>query len=134
MANKVVQLQNKDGDNLYPLSGGTASDSITTDMLQDGSVTSDKIDFATFNVQVFTGSFSSSSPVTLTGVSGRRALIVAGRASANVNNIIFVDNTGTAITLAGTGGISVNLSGDNLVISTTAAVSTAYLAICESAS
>ena len=48
MVNKVVQLQNKDGDNLYPLSGGTASDSITTDMLQDGSVTSDKIDFTEF--------------------------------------------------------------------------------------
>ena len=47
MANKITQLVNKDGDNLYPLSGGLLSDSVTTDMLQDESVTSDKIDWST---------------------------------------------------------------------------------------
>ena len=49
MANKITQLVNKDGDNLYPLSGGLLSDSVTTDMLQDESVTSDKIDWATMD-------------------------------------------------------------------------------------
>lgn len=49
MANKITQLVNKDGDNLYPLSGGLLSDSVTTDMLQDESVTPDKIDWTTIN-------------------------------------------------------------------------------------
>lgn len=43
MANKITQLVNKDGDNLYPLSGGLLSDSVTTDMLQDESVESSKL-------------------------------------------------------------------------------------------
>lgn len=47
MANKITQLVNKDGDNLYPLAGGILSDSVATDMIQDGAVTSDKIDSAT---------------------------------------------------------------------------------------
>lgn len=47
MANKITQLVNESGDNLYPLAGGMASDSITTAMLKDNSVTSDKIDWAT---------------------------------------------------------------------------------------
>lgn len=47
MANKITQLVNKDGDNLYPLAGGILSDSVTTDMVQDGAVTSDKIDSTT---------------------------------------------------------------------------------------
>lgn len=47
MANKVVQLINEDNDNVYPLAGGMAANSVTTAMLQDDSVTSDKIDWAT---------------------------------------------------------------------------------------
>lgn len=47
MANKITQLVNEAGDNLYPLAGGMASDSITTAMLKDGAVTSDKIDWTT---------------------------------------------------------------------------------------
>ena len=50
MANKITQLVNKNGDNLYPLAGGIMSDSVTTDMIQDGAVTSDKIDSATIIV------------------------------------------------------------------------------------
>ena len=55
MANKVVQLINEDNDNLYPLSGGVLSDSITTDMLKDDSVTSDKIDSTTLYEYTGTG-------------------------------------------------------------------------------
>ena len=47
MANKITQLVNESGDNLYPLAGGMAADSIGTEMLKDGSVTSDKIDSTT---------------------------------------------------------------------------------------
>ena len=47
MANKITQLVNESGDNLYPLAGGMAADSISTEMLKDGAVTSDKIDWTT---------------------------------------------------------------------------------------
>lgn len=47
MANKITQLVNESGDNLYPLAGGMAADSINTQMLKDGSVTSGKIDWTT---------------------------------------------------------------------------------------
>jgi hypothetical protein len=52
MANIVTQLQNKDGDNLYPLAGGMAADSVTTQMIQDGAVTSDKVDWTTLPTDV----------------------------------------------------------------------------------
>lgn len=48
MSNKIVQLKDKTfTDNIYPIAGGMAADSITTQMLKDNSVTSDKIDSAT---------------------------------------------------------------------------------------
>lgn len=43
MADKIVQLQDKQGNNVFPITGGMAADSVTTDMIQDGAVTSDKI-------------------------------------------------------------------------------------------
>lgn len=49
MANKITQLVNESGDNLYPLAGGMAADSIGTEMLKDGAVTSDKIDYTTYD-------------------------------------------------------------------------------------
>lgn len=48
MANNIVQLQDKSGDNIYPISGGTVQGAITNGMLADGAVTSDKIDFTSF--------------------------------------------------------------------------------------
>lgn len=47
MANKIVQLTNKDGDNIYPIAGGVGAGSVTTSSIEDGAVTSDKIDYAT---------------------------------------------------------------------------------------
>ena len=71
MSNKIVQLENKSGDNLYPIAGGALTGSISktmleegifegpelsqpssvayvaTDNIQDGAVTSDKIDWTT---------------------------------------------------------------------------------------
>lgn len=47
MANKIVQLQNKAGDNLFPVAGSMKGDSITTAMIQDEAVTPAKIGFST---------------------------------------------------------------------------------------
>lgn len=47
MANNIVQLEDRSGNNIFPVAGSMAADSITTQMLQDNSVTSDKIDWAT---------------------------------------------------------------------------------------
>ncbi len=44
MVNKIVQLQDKEGDSIFPVAGSMAGDSITTQMLQDGAVTADKLD------------------------------------------------------------------------------------------
>lgn len=47
MANNIVQLTDYNGNNIYPIAGAAAQGSITTAMLRDGAVTSDKIDWAT---------------------------------------------------------------------------------------
>lgn len=47
MVDKIVQLVDKDNNNIYPLSRGVAADSIDTNALQDGAVTALKIDAAT---------------------------------------------------------------------------------------
>ena len=53
MANKIVQLKDKTyTDNIYPIAGGMAANSITTQMLQDNSVTSDKTGFTVSNVSL----------------------------------------------------------------------------------
>lgn len=49
MTNKIVQLEDKAGNNLFPIAGGMAADSITTTMLQDGAVTPDKASFTTLS-------------------------------------------------------------------------------------
>lgn len=58
MANKIVQLT-QGNDNIFPIAGGMAEDSITTAMLQDGSVTSDKVDFTTIAKVLWQASGSS---------------------------------------------------------------------------
>ena len=47
VANKIIQLQNKTGDNLFPVAGSMKGDSVTTAMIQDDAVTNAKIDFTT---------------------------------------------------------------------------------------
>lgn len=49
MANQIVTLKDDNNNPTFPIAGGMAEDSITTQMLKDGSVTSDKIDWATIN-------------------------------------------------------------------------------------
>ena len=36
MANNIVQLQDKSGDNIYPISGGTVQGAVTKGMLAEG--------------------------------------------------------------------------------------------------
>lgn len=43
MANNIVQLTDDTNNNIFPIAGGMASDSITTAMLQDGAVTTAKL-------------------------------------------------------------------------------------------
>lgn len=51
MSNKIIQLTDKStNDNLYPLAGGMASDSITTAMLQNDAVTAAKASFTTYSI------------------------------------------------------------------------------------
>lgn len=42
MANKVVQLIDNNNDNIFPVAGSMAGDSVTTGMIQDEAVTADK--------------------------------------------------------------------------------------------
>lgn len=43
MANNIVQLIDKDNNNIFPVAGSMAGDSVTTSMIQDNAVTSAKI-------------------------------------------------------------------------------------------
>lgn len=47
MADKIVQLKDKDNNNLYPVAGALFSDAVDTASIQNGAVTSDKIDWTT---------------------------------------------------------------------------------------
>lgn len=47
MADKIVQLQNEDGDNIFPICRGLGNDTVTTAAIQNGAVTDDKIDWST---------------------------------------------------------------------------------------
>lgn len=47
MADKIVILEDENGNNIYPISRGLATNSVDTNAIQDGAVTSDKIDWAT---------------------------------------------------------------------------------------
>ena len=61
MADRIVKLEDKAGDNLYPIAGGMAADSVTTDMIQDGAVTTDKVDLASFIVANMSGEYTTTS-------------------------------------------------------------------------
>lgn len=49
MADKIVQLIDDQNNNIYPISRGVAANSIDTNAIQDGAVTSDKIESATYS-------------------------------------------------------------------------------------
>ena len=99
MANKIVQLQNKDGDNIFPVSAGLASDSVTTDMIQDGAVTDEKIDFSTLKPRWKVVSTSNTNTVTIpTGYRMYRLTFVGYKATTDwgVFNSSYKTGTGWA--------------------------------------
>lgn len=55
MANKIVQLEDKNNDDIFPIAGGMKDDSITTAMIKNGAVTAAKL-----NPTIFESSSSNS--------------------------------------------------------------------------
>lgn len=49
MPDRIVQLTDDQDVNIYPLAGGVAANSITTNMVQNGAITSNKTDFTTYS-------------------------------------------------------------------------------------
>ena len=68
MADKIVQLVDKDNNNVYPIAGALAQGSVTTSTINDGAVTAEKIDFSTLDF----GNYSTSEQNTgFTWIDGR---------------------------------------------------------------
>lgn len=91
MANRIVTLKDDNNNPTFPIAGGMAEDSITTQMLKDGSVTSDKIDSAnipysaTLTLQSgITGTLSAASAYNITVISG----IVRGTFAYNTDVVV----------------------------------------------
>lgn len=55
MANKIVQLQDESGDNIFPVAGGLASGSVTTSTINNGAVTADKLNLSYSTSEQSTG-------------------------------------------------------------------------------
>lgn len=51
MTEKIVQLVDKDNNNLYPVAGSLKQGSVTTSTINGKAVTADKIDFSTLGAQ-----------------------------------------------------------------------------------
>ena len=49
MPDRIVQLTDHQDINIYPLAGGVAANSITTNMVQNGAITSNKVDFMAYS-------------------------------------------------------------------------------------
>ena len=98
MANNIVQLQDKNSDNLFPIAGGMAANSITTQMVQDGAVTtakiannavtSDKVDFTTYSSsEQVIGTWTNGKPVyrrVYTGTTGTSGATVVSSSSIGI--------------------------------------------------
>lgn len=99
MANNIVQLQDDSGNDAFPIAGGMAADSITTQMIQDGAVTSDKIDFTTLTV-----------PATLTVGDGTGTTVNVNAINLG-NNIYLLSGTfsGSTTTIPSSQRINVKL-------------------------
>ena len=67
MANQIVTLKDDNNNPTFPIAGGMAEDSITTQMLKDGSITSDKIDWTTSSIPISIGPKSTTAQVIYLG-------------------------------------------------------------------
>ena len=86
MADKIVILEDAEGNNIYPISRGLATNSVDTNAIQNGAVTSAKIDSTTYlnadSVEVTTEGFTLSTlTASLTSFAGLAILNVDVRGS-----------------------------------------------------
>lgn len=104
MADKIVILEDKDGNNIYPITRGLAANSVDTNAIQDGAVTSDKIDSATFPCclayKSTTGAIASGDIVPVNTFKTN-----VGVFSIGPNGGVVVPKTGKYIISAGVGGL-----------------------------
>lgn len=66
MVDKIVQLEDEDGNNIFPLCRGLGNDTVTTAAIQDGAVTSDKVDWSSMTPVWTTFVFNGTSEDTFT--------------------------------------------------------------------
>lgn len=97
MANKIVQLIDDNNDNLYPVAGSLKSGSVTTSTINDGAVTSSKIDFTTIDW---------ASGATIGNYNGTPVKIktVSGNISSTINNWNNIGSIGSGHTILGAFG------------------------------
>lgn len=104
MANVVTQLvrKNRNGttDNIFPIAGGMAADSITTAMLQDGSVTSDKVDFTTYSSsdEQVVGTWTNGKPIYRRVISGtytpnNKRTAIAIYTDSTIDKLVYVNGS-----------------------------------------
>ena len=98
MPSKIVQLQDKDGNAVFPVAGGIAPSSVTTSAIADGAITNDKLNLSYSTSEHATGE---------TWVDGRpiyRKAYVGtySRSASAVNNITL--ESSKDVTLINVGG------------------------------
>lgn len=72
MADKIVTLQDKDGNKVFPVSGGVNTDTITTSMLQDNAVTTAKINDLSVTSDKIAGNAVTTSKILNGAVTGNK--------------------------------------------------------------
>ena len=98
MADKIVILEDENGNNIYPITRGLAADSVDTNAIQDGAVTSSKIDSATYTTtEKRVGTWINGKPLyrkvvdTLTGTGGNNTFNLATMLDANIDRCFHLD-------------------------------------------
>lgn len=101
MSNNIVQLVDKDSNNIFPIAGSMAADSITTAMIQDESVTPEKIgvSVSTVSATMKAGS-GSDTTVTLNKIPlGGNLYILSGIVHATASSVTSGSRTNIKLTL-----------------------------------
>ena len=107
MADKIVILEDSEGNNIYPISRGLATNSVDTNAIQNGAVTSAKIDWATIEFsssETLVGSWLDGKPVyqkTSTIPMAAANTWYYGDYTENIKQIVFLDG----VIVTGSGGV-----------------------------
>lgn len=116
MANNIVQLQDDSGNDAFPIAGGMAADSITTQMIQDGAVTSQKIDWTTIDLTPYkTSAVSNIGARAIITIKGGIGMITTGGTVITAYGKIF-DNIPFSIPF--TQELAVNTNSTNTTVRT----------------